>query len=233
MFSERAKQKEILDLGPAHYTQEEYFDCLKKLERVGAWLGGDAATFKALANMTPPPASILDVGCGGGAFAIAMAKRYPEAAVVGIEIDPLAIFYAQKNLAAAIGSPDNVRFELRNAPELCEPPKSYDVITSTLVCHHLDDDALVDFLKRAIIAAKRKVIINDLHRHPAAYGAFRTLCPLAFRNRLVLHDGPLSIRRGFQRNEWEKYLQQAGISEKKYRIAWRWAFRYVIEIDVE
>ncbi|MCE5316813.1 MAG: methyltransferase domain-containing protein [Parachlamydia sp.] len=213
----RSYEKEIIDLGPSHYTRDEYEDCLVKLDRVGRWLGGHAANFEALKRFQP--SSILDVGCGGGLFTIAMAKRYPQAKVVGIEVNPLAIAFAKKQVA-----PANVSFELRQ--DL--PEKSYDVVIATLVCHHMDDESLVAFLKKAKKIATKGVILNDLHRHPLALLGFQVISPLFFRNRLVQHDGPLSVRRSLTRKEWKGLLAVAGI--ENYAIHWRWAFRWMVEI---
>ncbi len=232
MLNHRSYDPEIIDLGPAHYTVAEYDECLQKLSRVGRWLGGNAANFRALNRVSPSLESILDVGCGGGDFTILMAQHYPEAKVVGIEINPLAIDYAKRLLAAQTHPPANVIFQWRKQAELPDPPKSYDVVMATLVCHHMQDATLIDFLKKACAIAKRKVILNDLHRHPFALWSFQALATLFFRNRLVQHDGPLSVRRAFTREDWKHYLSAADISPDRYTICWQWAFRWIVEIEV-
>jgi len=230
-MNSRSFEKEILDLGPAHYTIDEYNDCMVKLDRIGKWLGGDEATFSALENMDQTPQSILDVGCGGGLFTIRMAKKYPKARVVGMDINRQAIAFAKQQLATMKNPPNNVVFEWRQEGNLNEPNKSYDVVMSTLVCHHLDDRQIVEFLSKARQVAKQKVIINDLHRHPVALGLFKIVSPLFFRNRLVLADGQLSIRRAFIRHEWEDYIKQMNSEPFKYSISWHWAFRWLVELD--
>lgn len=230
MWSHRSNQLEILDLGPPHYTLEEYSHCLDVLDRIGRWLGGDAATFSALKHIQEP-LSILDVGCGGGFFTIKLAKKYPRAKVVGIDVNPLAIEYAQRQLTSMKNPPSNVVFEKRTQAELKEPTKSYDIVLSTLVCHHLNDEQIIDFLLQALRVAKQKVVINDLDRHPLAYYFFKWISPLFFRNRLVQNDGPLSILRAFKYRDWLRYVKSAGLSPSQYRIKWRWAFRWIIAIE--
>lgn len=214
----RSYEKEIIDLGPSHYTVDEYEDCLIKLDRVGRWLGGNAANWEALERYQPH--SILDVGCGGGLFTIAMAKHFPQAKVLGIEVNSLAVAFAKRQADL----PLNVSFELRQ--EL--PDQSFDVVISTLVCHHMDDQSLITFLKKAKKIAAKCVILNDLHRHPLALLGFQAISPLFFRNRLVRHDGPLSVRRALTRQEWKELLDAAEI--ENYAIHWRWAFRWLVEI---
>jgi 2-polyprenyl-3-methyl-5-hydroxy-6-metoxy-1,4-benzoquinol methylase len=227
MFYKRSEDLEIIDL--KNYSKEEYELCLKTLDRVGRWLGGDAGTFAALDRMKTEPKSILDVGCGGGIFTSRLALQYPQAKIVGIDVNRDAIAFAKKN----VNLPTNISYESRNQGQLIESPKSYDVVMSTLVCHHLSDEQIIDFLQRATNVAKKKVIINDLHRNPLAYYLFKLVSPICFRNRLVEHDGPLSVLRSFKRKDWEYYLEKAGVRPTDYRIRWRWAFRWLIEIECE
>lgn len=227
-WEKRSDKIELMDLGPEFYTEKEYDDCLFKLDRVGRWLGGDQATFKALQNVSPK--SILDVGCGGGFFTIKLAKMFPEAKVVGIDISQEAILFAKKQLAKMPKPPLNVVFLHQNDKKLMEPKKSFDIVLSTLVCHHIPDKDLSDFIQRCCSIAKKKVILNDLHRHPIPYYLFKMISPVFFRNRLIQHDGPISNLRAFKRHELEKYLTDAGIPSSCYSIKRRWAYRWVVEI---
>lgn len=227
-FDERKRGKELLDLGPSYYSPEEYRDCMSKLERIGRWLGGNRATLRTLAKLNFRPSSILDVGCGGGHFTALLAKRYPEAQIVGIDTSKEAIEIAKTKYA--LRSLSNLRFEHRLNSALLEPEKSFDVVIATLLCHHLADPELIEFLKAACYIAKHAVILNDLHRHPAAYLSFKLIAPFCFNNRLVLHDGPLSIMRAFKKYEWIKLLSDAGILPAQWEICWNFAFRWTVAI---
>lgn len=229
-WKKRSQELELLDLGPSHYSEEEHKECVRQLDRIGKYLGGDAATFHAIEQLHTPPSSILEVGCGGGLFAIKLAEKYPEAEILGIDISLQMINTAKENLQHRSIKLHNIRFELLEEPELHYPDKSFDVVCATLVCHHLSDEALINFIKRASRIAKKEVILNDLHRHPIAFWTFKAAAPLFFPNRLVQHDGPISIQRGFTREEWASYLNRAGIPEKDYIISWCWAFRWLITI---
>lgn len=224
----RSQTPEWMDLGPSYYTQNEYFDCLAQLERIGRFLGGDRATFWGFKQLKNPPASILDVGCGGGQLAIKLAKHFPNAHVKGIDLSSDAIAYA--NLQLKKESPLNIEFRVPSLPELSEPPKSFDVVTSTLVCHHLSDEKIIEFIKSSVRVAKEAVIINDLHRHLLATCGFFVIAPLCFRNRLIFHDGLLSIQRAFKRKDWVYYLQAANIPSHAWTLTWHRFFRWLLII---
>ena len=68
--------------------------------------------------------------------------------------------------------------------------------------HHLEDNDLILFLRQLHFAAEKVVIINELHRHYLSYLLYKFISPLFFKNRLIIHDGLISIRRGFIRSEW-------------------------------
>lgn len=226
---QRSTLPELIDLG--HYTSEEYHNCLYQLDRIGRLLGGDLATYWGFKQLKEAPKSILDVGCGGGLFTIRLAQRYPQAHVTGIDISQEAITFAKQQMHKANSPLQNIEFYVPSQSKLNYPAHSFDVITSTLVCHHLQDEELIDFLKNAYRTAKKAVIINDLHRHPCALLSFKTIAPLLFRNRLILHDGPLSIQRAFKKQEWLQYLEKAQIPLEHCSLTWHWAFRWILLIN--
>ena len=224
----KSYEKELIDLGPTHYSKEEYDDCLHQLGRIGRFLGGDTATLQAFRNLQPPE-TILDVGCGGGQFTIALAKEFPEAKVLGIDISADAITFANERLRES--SQRNISFEHLSHPNLPYPRDSFDAVTATLVCHHLDDDQLIEFLKAAYLIAKGSIVINDLHRHRLSYCLFAPIARIFFPNRLILKDGLLSIRRSFKRQEWVHFLKAAGIPIERCTIRWHLPFRWIVVID--
>lgn len=68
---------------------------LYEAERVGGWnVGMRAASHAVLASQPLPPGPILEIGCGGGAFAAELAARHPQAAVVGLDLRPEALAFA-------------------------------------------------------------------------------------------------------------------------------------------
>ena len=66
----------------------------------GTLLGAWGAHHCALENHERP-LRILDVGTGTGLIALMMAQRFPEALVIGLDIDAEAVSQAQENAAAS------------------------------------------------------------------------------------------------------------------------------------
>jgi len=223
---ERSKELEILDLGPAHYTLDEYTHCLTLLGRINQWLGGFKATKKAFLNLKHTPKSILEIGCGGGQLCHHMSAWFPEAQITGIDINAAAVQEAQRfNL-----SNQNVTFENQQNKTLPYASNQFDVVTTMLVCHHMNDHELVEFLKECYRICRFAVIINDLHRHFLAYTSFLLITPLLFPNRLIKNDGCLSVRRAFHKKDWLDALNQAGFSKNQYELCWNWAFRWTLTL---
>ena len=218
-FKSRAQDNEIMDLGPSHYSISEYRQCLRQLDRIGRFLGGDQASFQAFKRLNPE--SILDVGCGGGTFTNRLGDRFPNAKVLGVDISQDAIQSAKKS--------KNVDFQC--VSDLSFPTNSFDVVTSTLVCHHLDEEKLIYFLKESYRIAKKSVILNDLHRHLVAYGLFFIVSRLFFRNRLVMHDGLISIKKSFVKEDWITYVKKANIPFDCCSIKWHFPFRWIVKIN--
>jgi SAM-dependent methyltransferase len=85
-------------------------------QRLGAML---AAT-EVHDLLARPGARIADVGCGLGWSTIALARAYPEASLVGIDIDEPSIERARRNAAEA--GVDRIEFRAGDATALGAPP---------------------------------------------------------------------------------------------------------------
>jgi len=221
----RSYQVEIMDLGEQYYSPQEYEECLKILFKINKLMGIFSDTLKILKKF-PPNSTVLDIGCGGGLFLLHLNTHFPEMKCIGMDISESGVKLAQKELETwRKKNPDiNIEFHLQKQKELNLPQNSVDLILTTLVCHHIQDKDLIVFLKNAVNAAKKGVIINDLQRSRIAYWFYWCFASLLFHNRLITHDGLVSIERSFTRKELHHLLQQAGINH--YQIKWRFPFRW-------
>jgi release factor glutamine methyltransferase len=73
------------------------------------------------------PSSVLDVGTGTGAIALAVADELPGAEVVAVDTSASALALAREN-AALLGLGERVRFELGPLPE----PRRFDLVLANL-----------------------------------------------------------------------------------------------------
>lgn len=225
LLRQRSQEKELLDLGPDYYTSAECEHCLKLLFRVHKIFGVFSSTVKILKKF-PKDASLLDIGCGDGLFILHLSRYFPKMEFVGIDISPAAIQLAQQTLEHWDKRQSNthISFKLQPNPKLNLAENTVDIILINMVCHHLNDEELVVFLRNTLHSARSAVIINDLHRHPLSHWFFQLTSPLLFRNRLAMQDGLISIRRGFVRSEWLSLLKQANIEH--FELKWCFPFRW-------
>ncbi|MGY0390532.1 class I SAM-dependent methyltransferase [Nocardioides sp. WG-D5] len=86
------------------------------VKQLGPALAGVPVVHDAL---SAPGCRILDVGCGGGWSSIALARAYPEATVLGIDIDQPSVDMAVANVREA-GVEDRVRFLCQDAATVQE-----------------------------------------------------------------------------------------------------------------
>ncbi len=210
----RSEQKELMDLGPDYYTKAEYEECLKKLFLVGKYTGLHRDTYKLVKSLKPK--TLLDVGCGDGALLAAIAKKLPECKSLGIDISDEAIQHATRYRQA------NLNF---SCTQILQPA---DIIMANLVCHHMTNSELEEFLHQAYQKAGRLVLINDLQRHKVAKALFGLLSGPLFSNRLISLDGITSIERGFHKHELKGLLNN--VAPNSWEIRWRFPFRWQVLI---
>ena len=77
---------------------------------------------------------ILDVGCGTGTLALMIKRANPEAEVAGLDGDPQILEIARRK-AKEEGL--EIRFEQGMSYSLPYPGESFDMVTTSLMLHHL------------------------------------------------------------------------------------------------
>lgn len=85
-----------------------------------------AAYEAALEHVEPPPRRALDLGTGTGAGAVAIARRFPEAEVVGLDLARGMLEEARRKLPPELG--DRVRFQQGDAAALPFPDASVGLV---------------------------------------------------------------------------------------------------------
>lgn len=106
-----------------------------------------------------PPAHVLDVGCGTGWSTIAIARGFPKATVVGIDLDEQSIAEARAN-AETNRVADRVDFEARDAadPGL---DGDFDLICAFETIHDMTDPVGALRAMRSLCAEDATVLVAD------------------------------------------------------------------------
>ncbi|WP_255469928.1 class I SAM-dependent methyltransferase [Pseudarthrobacter sp. NamE2] len=145
------------------------------------------------------PASLLDIGSGGGDVAVMLARWALRDGftlyITGIDPDPRAASFAQKRPPV-----HGVQFRAAHSADLVDEGRSYDVVISNHVLHHLAEDEVQQLLEHSEALAGRKALHNDLRRSPAAFALF-SVAALPFRDSFIRTDGLTSIRRSYTPEE--------------------------------
>jgi SAM-dependent methyltransferase len=103
-------------------------------------------------------ARILDAACGAGWSTQALARRYPQAVVHGVDMDEASIALARTNLAGS-GVEDRVRFDVRDLAAATEEP--YDVATMFEALHDLSHPVEVLTAIRASLRPGGALLLAD------------------------------------------------------------------------
>jgi len=107
----------------------------------------------------------LDVGCGGGILAEAMARR--GARVKGIDLSDKALKVAQLHL---LESRLAVDYEAISAEDLAaRSPASYDVVTCMELLEHVPDPASTVHACAALARRGSHVFFSTINRNPKSY----------------------------------------------------------------
>ena len=128
-----------------------------------------------------------------------------------------------KNACKEFSDIDGVVMDYR---DYLKTNSNVDIVHCSLFCHHLKDDELTELFQYMNKHAKVGFVINDLQRHWFAYYSIKFLTRLLNGSSLVKNDAPLSVLRGFKKNELNALLDKSSV--KKYSISWKWAFRYLV-----
>jgi SAM-dependent methyltransferase len=219
-LSQRSTQDERMDTDCRDF--DDYSACLRDLSRVNtvtlthrpmlAWLGRRATGCF----------SVLDVACGHGDALRQIRRRFPDAVLTGIDLNPWAIRAA----TAATGTDARITFVNGDAFAYA-PGQRPDFIITSQFAHHLTDDQVVTFLQWLRQHAAKGWFISDLHRHLIPYYGFPLLAYAAFWHRFVRQDGQISIARAFTSREWDLLLRQAGVAEQA-TVTWHIPFRLCV-----
>ena len=216
----RSTQKEIMD---NVFINDESIDlALRELTVINKWLGGFSNSrrgVKTLLKRIPAAetVSVLDVGAGGCDLAAAISTLHPGIHITALDLNKRAGEYSRQkhpHISVVHGSVLDMPFE----------QGSFDVVHASLFLHHFTEEELRSVLKAIYAVARCGIVINDLRRTIFSYFAMILLTHLFSRSAMVKNDGPISVRRGFTRDELVRLC--SALPSATYTIRRTWAFRW-------
>jgi ubiquinone/menaquinone biosynthesis C-methylase UbiE len=210
LFRRRLIKPELLDSA----SPEEARVNLEDLLRINRYFGGHSVIRKMLrrAHAHTGIVSILDVGAASGDTARTISAENPEAKILSLD-------YNSNNLRAA-----DYPKVLGDAFHLPFADDTFDLVMCSLFLHHFTDDEVVELLREFRRTARRGVMVCDLERHILPYLFLPFTNPIFRWQRLTLHDGPISVRAAFRREELQKLAERAGLKSVDVQVH-RPAFR--------
>lgn len=210
----RVLKPELLDTLP----EAEARASLNDLTRINRHWGGHSTLRHLLQENVEGAFTLLDVGAASGDMGERISEWYPQARVTSLDRIPCHLSKAPSPKVAA------------DAFALPFKPKSFDYVFCSLFLHHFTDEEIVMLLRGFGGIAKRKVLVIDLERNPAAY-YFLPLTRWIFGwDPVTVNDGAISVEAAFRSRELEDLARRAGLKNPKVR-TYRPAFRIAIAVD--
>jgi SAM-dependent methyltransferase len=100
-----------------------------------------ASLERGLEEVSPAPRRALDVGTGTGAAAFAIARRFPQAEVVGVDLSQKMLAEATRTTPPELAG--RVRFEMADAARLPFPDEAFDLVVLANMIPFFDELARV------------------------------------------------------------------------------------------
>jgi ubiquinone/menaquinone biosynthesis C-methylase UbiE len=226
----RSTAAEKLDRGEG--DQHEVARNLAEIRRINHHLGGMTFLRRYLfprLDMLPSPVTVVDIGTGDAGIPLAVARHVQacgqRALVTAIDLSARNLAVAQGHLNGAEG----VQLVQADAAHLPLPRQSADYVISSLFLHHLEPEAVVSLLQRAVRAARYGLVMSDLTRGYLPLAAFKLVSPLFARSYLTRHDGALSVRKAYTPDELRALARAAGLLNFHVHTHWPWRMTLVVD----
>ncbi|HEX9120153.1 MAG TPA: methyltransferase domain-containing protein [Terriglobales bacterium] len=193
----RVVTPELLDSDAA--TPADVQQTLADLRRINRWFGGISTTQRMLEQVVARlgkrssdhgELTMLDVGAGSGDVSLTAARQIRPPAQIRVTLMDRMPAHLPRNGTGTVAG---------DALALPFLDNSFDLVTCSLLIHHLEREQIVQFVNQALRVARVAVLLNDLRREPLHLALMYAGYPLFAR--LTLHDGIASVRRAYTPQE--------------------------------
>jgi 2-polyprenyl-3-methyl-5-hydroxy-6-metoxy-1,4-benzoquinol methylase len=228
-LASRSEKLELMD--DRSITGGELIETLTQLRWINRLLGAAWPTLEGVSCLwrragQPARLSILDIGAGSGDVnrqLLSWAARHK----IQLNLTLVDIHPATCGVAAAYYR-DEPRVQVIQSDVFRLAPHHADIVTASLFLHHFPAGQVPAVLQTMQQTARLGVVVNDLHRHWLAWASIWAATRLLSQNRLIRHDAPLSVRRGFRSADFSRLQALPELAGLTY--AWRPLFRYLVII---
>ncbi len=192
-----------------------YAQFLRINKLLSGWEGIYEEHIKPVLATIEGRATILDIGCGGGDILRLLDELCKRdgftVEFTGIDPDNRAIEFVN-----SYTWPDNITFTRAHSSDLAAEGRSFNIVISNHLMHHLDDDQLKVVCSDAEMLAADAVLFSDIERSRIGFLLFATIAPLLFRNSYIVKDGLISIRRSYRLTELRNELPGGWMANRRF-----------------
>ena len=224
MLGPRSTSTEMID--DMSITDDRIDDALRELIVINRLLGGDHVSRIGITQLTRTlpknlPLHILDCGAGGANLSGVLGSLNRSVETTTLDLNLRACQYSASHIPSIhVVNGSAFRLPFRD--------QSFDIVHASLFCHHFSADELQVLLAEWSRVARLGIVINDLRRSAIAFLGITVLTWFFSRSPMVRNDGPLSVRRSFQKGELENITAGYG----RVSISRHWAYRWLVSIEI-
>ena len=189
---------------------------LRDLRRLNRLTGGGSLSVRAVRALRVADAGVttlLDVGCGAcdiPVLLLADARRHGEALEVTATDSRPEVLAAARAVRPGLDRVAGLKIAVADGLALPYPDGSFDIAHTSLVVHHLGPGDAAVLLRELLRVARSGIVVNDLDRSWTTWLGAWLLTRTVARSPYTQHDGPLSVRRAYTRDEMTDLIREAG-----------------------
>lgn len=199
-LAERRLTPELLDHLPA--SDPQAVGSRRDLVRINAVMfQASIMAWRLRRDLQPPPRRILEIGCGDGAFMLAVLKRmkqhWPGGELVLLDQQDLVSTKRRVRFAELGWQVETVKADALEWTE--QSAVGFDLVAANLFLHHFDEAELARLLSATARLAPA-FVATEPQRTGIALAATGLLRAIG-ANAVTLHDAAVSVRAGFAGQE--------------------------------